>query len=173
MTLRAERRTGEFLAGVLGVARETVRNWFIPNGQEAKGYKPDARVTLFPDAKAKIVEDARGETQARYQKIPCSDVPTHAHARGETADPTQLIGEGDVPTRAHARRETCRSLWAAGCFMQNSGRFAKEEVEHLKTDAAGRERAGKSDPTELVPQGDRHDREVDANRVDTDELLDW
>lgn len=47
---------GQRVATLLGVARETVRNWFIPNGQKAKGNKPkpDARLAnglrLIPEA---------------------------------------------------------------------------------------------------------------------------
>jgi hypothetical protein len=44
----AKRWTQQAVGALLGVARETVRNWFTTNGHEANGSKtpkPDARVS--------------------------------------------------------------------------------------------------------------------------------
>lgn len=69
--LRAEdarKWTQARVAAALGVARETVRNWFMPNGQKAKAHKPkpDARVKLSKEAKDEIAKRVRaGESQAQ------------------------------------------------------------------------------------------------------------
>lgn len=58
--LRAEdtrKNTQARVAKALGVARETVRNWFGPNGQKAKGAKPpkpDARITVTSGGREQI-----------------------------------------------------------------------------------------------------------------------
>lgn len=60
---------------MLGVARETVRDWFTNNGGPAKGSKPDARVKLSPNAETKVVEDVwDGMSQAQVAAN-CGDDP--------------------------------------------------------------------------------------------------
>lgn len=56
------------VAKLLGVPRETVRNWLdTPNGQKAKRRKaPDARVKLSQDAKKEVAKRVKaGESQAQ------------------------------------------------------------------------------------------------------------
>lgn len=66
----AKRWTQKRVAESLGIARETVRDWFgesdIPDGETAKGNKPDARIKLPKEAKEEIAERVEaGEPQAQ------------------------------------------------------------------------------------------------------------
>ena len=62
------------MAELLGVARETVRDWFAStNGGTAKATSPDARVKLNTRAKEVVVERVKkGETL--HKKRPLGDL---------------------------------------------------------------------------------------------------
>lgn len=60
----AKKNTQERVARLLGVARETVRNWFMPNGQSANTHSPDARVKIPVTEYPKILKRHQdGESQ--------------------------------------------------------------------------------------------------------------
>lgn len=62
------------LASMLGIPRETVRNWLdTSNGQSANACKPDARVKLNAEAKDEVVDRVEaGESQAQVAECSIS-----------------------------------------------------------------------------------------------------
>lgn len=68
-SLRAEnakQNTQQKIAALLGVSRECIRDWFMTNGVDAKGHKPDARVKLTKEQKAEAVARVEaGESQVQ------------------------------------------------------------------------------------------------------------
>ena len=64
--LKAEGRTQEDIAAMLGVAQRTVSDWLINNSGAAKAYNPDVRVKLSSAAKQQATDRVQdGEAQAQ------------------------------------------------------------------------------------------------------------
>ena len=59
------------VAAMMGVARETVRDWLadIPNDKSVNASKPDARIKLNKAAKDDVVARVKDEQSKRWQKV--------------------------------------------------------------------------------------------------------